>query len=445
MFSLHLLGQFRLLDGARAVAPLPKKCQALLAYLACHTSQSMPRERLAALLWSYSDPDHARQSLRQALAAIRTTLGAVQNVLIIDADGARLATGPAMAVDVHEFEKLARSADTAGLERARSLYRDTFLAALQVTSEPFEEWLAIERTRLLGMACDVQRRLATAHASAGHLEAAIAAAQRLTQLEPLNEDGHRLSMRLLGSAGRRGAALAQYAHLAELLRRELGVAPDRETRQLAEAIRKGERSEVSGVPAPDSPGAGTLSQPASGGLIDRPAGPPPGRALAPAAGLHAAGQPAHSPARTDGSAMVLHSLPFQPEHNRVGFTVDPAAADAPARVAEFFDACGLAWGVERDVTRRITFGVSQAFEAIREFCDPSGPLLVEARCDDFDVDVRLTYHGVMLQLPDRRPSAAEIIEAGDQQLAGYMLRRNADRIRSALKGGSVVLKFRFER
>jgi hypothetical protein len=105
----------------------------------------------------------------------------------------------------------------------------------------------------------------------------------------------------------------------------------------------------------------------------------------------------------------------------------------------------LAWGVHRDVARRVAFGVGQAIETIREYCDPSGPLLIEARCDDFDVDVRMIYHGTVLELPEQRPSEAEIIEAGDHQLAGFMLRRNADRIRQALKGGTVVLKFRFER
>ena len=43
-------------------------------------------------------------------------------------------------------------------------------------------------------------------------------------------------MRAYARAGRRGEALRQYKSCAEILQRELGVAPDAETQALAEAI-----------------------------------------------------------------------------------------------------------------------------------------------------------------------------------------------------------------
>lgn len=431
MLTLELLGHFRLSDDARAVGRLSKKSQALLAYLACHSPEAIPRERLATLLWGYSDPDHARQSLRQALVTIRTTLGAAHDVLIVDAASVRLAASGELTVDVKDFEALAQMTDTAALARASALYRGEYLAGLHVTSEAFEEWLSVERQRLLGIACEIQRRLATACADTGGLDAAIEAARRLTQLDPLGEEGHRLLIQLLAAAGQRSAALAQYTSLSERLRRDLGVAPERETVELVDAIRRGESHST----APFRNGS---SRRASHTTVEV-------RGENDAAARRSGPTAVVAPALGDGGATQLHHLPVEPERQHVSFTLDPAGADAAVRVTEFFDACGLAWGVDRDVTRRVAFGVGQAIETIREYCGPSGPLLIEARCDDFDVDVRMIYHGTVLELPEQRPSEAEIIDAGDHQLAGFMLRRNADRIRQTLKGGAVVLKFRYER
>jgi len=52
--------------------------------------------------------------------------------------------------------------------------------------------------------------------------------------------------------------------------------------------------------------------------------------------------------------------------------------------------------------------------------------------DEFNLDVRVSYSGGQLCFPDVRPSLEQIRESEDgaRLLAGYMLRRNADRVRS---------------
>jgi hypothetical protein len=59
--------------------------------------------------------------------------------------------------------------------------------------------------------------------------------------------------------------------------------------------------------------------------------------------------------------------------------------------------------------------------------------------------VRISYRGEALEFPDERPSGQEIMEtdAGYRRLAGYMLRMNADRIRTSVKDGMTVLEFHF--
>ena len=51
----------------------------------------------------------------------------------------------------------------------------------------------------------------------------------------------------------------------------------------------------------------------------------------------------------------------------------------------------------------------------------------------------------MLEFPERRPTEEEILESPDgiRQLGGYLLHRNADRVRAARRGNLSVLEFHF--
>jgi NCS2 family nucleobase:cation symporter-2 len=146
------------------------------------------------------------------------------------------------------------------------------------------------------------------------------------------------------------------------------------------------------------------------------------------------------------AALLLNGLFRLGQRQRVTFSLDPVAADAAAQVDQFFDAAGRSWGARPDVMVRVAFGINQAIETIREHCDPQGPIVVEAHFDEFNLDVKMSYRGAPLELPDHRPSERDIMdtETGYRQLAGFMLRRNADRVRTSLKDGTSVLEFHFE-
>ena len=240
--QLRLFGDFELHYGTLPSQPLPKKARALFAYLAMHPDRSIPREQLATLLWGDSQDKQARRSLRGCLMAIRTALGSKMSTALAG-EGATVRLDPEQVeIDVRRFEVLSRSATVGALRAASELYRDEFLFGIQIASEPFAEWLALERRRLASLMSDVGYRLATTLAQADDINEAITAAKRLTTIDPLREDAHRLLIRLLAVAGQRGPALKQYAYCADLLRRELGVAPERDTTNLADAIRHGHMS-----------------------------------------------------------------------------------------------------------------------------------------------------------------------------------------------------------
>jgi xanthine permease XanP len=116
------------------------------------------------------------------------------------------------------------------------------------------------------------------------------------------------------------------------------------------------------------------------------------------------------------------------------------------KIDDFFQSQCAEWGARPDVAKRATFGAIQLVEAIAENCWRRGPLVIEASFDEFNLDVRVSYEGPALEFPDRRPSVEQIRGSEDatRLLAGFMLRRNADRIRSDWKDGRAGVHFHFD-
>src|SRR5688500_20059356 len=69
---------------------------------------------------------------------------------------------------------------------------------------------------------------------------AVTSARRLITLDPLNESAHRQLMEIYIQAGQHSAALKQYQACEQILRKELNLDPQPETRALYKRIRKGE-------------------------------------------------------------------------------------------------------------------------------------------------------------------------------------------------------------
>jgi xanthine permease XanP len=120
---------------------------------------------------------------------------------------------------------------------------------------------------------------------------------------------------------------------------------------------------------------------------------------------------------------------------------------AHQKVDDLFARQGAVWGARPDIVKRAIFGVNQLIDAVDENCRKEGPMTVTATFDEFNLDVRLAYRGDVLEFPEQRPSADDIRagEDGVRRLAGFMLRRNADRIHSETDGsGRSVVHFHFD-
>jgi DNA-binding SARP family transcriptional activator/tetratricopeptide (TPR) repeat protein len=229
-----------ILGGLRVAAPRAgdvvilerRKTRALLAMLALQPGRLMPRGRLMAQLWSSQTEDTARHGLRQSLFELRGALAKVDvDAIYAENDGIGL-DASRVVVDAVRFEKLIGRGTIVALNEAISLYQGDLLDGFRVEEPAFEEWLRAERERLRARAVDAMKKLLAEHVRTRATDAAIHVAVRLLTFEPFDERVHRALMQLYADSGRPSSALRQYELCVDVLRRELGVEPETETREL---------------------------------------------------------------------------------------------------------------------------------------------------------------------------------------------------------------------
>ena len=236
---LDLLGdlQIRSANGS-LVAVGAKKSQALLAYVGVKPAQRISREKLATLLWSSTGPDQARQSLRQTLSTLRKELASVSpDAKILVEEGDLLGLDETLVdCDVAKFESLVAAGTEAALAEAIPLYRGDFMEGFVLNEERFDQWVIAERDRLHRVALKAHAQLADMQARRGALDDAVATAQSSLRIDTLQEPVHRTLMRLYMQSGDIVNALQQYETCARILKRELRIEPDAETKALQREI-----------------------------------------------------------------------------------------------------------------------------------------------------------------------------------------------------------------
>jgi len=266
---IDLLGGFAVRDKVgREVAIASRKAQALLAFLALSPGKPQPREKLTGLLWSDRGEAQARSSLRQALSELRKALPEGDPPLLTAQRDSVWLDPESVQVDAVILGRLIGTGDAKDLAKAAELYRGEFLDGLDVRDDAFEDWRRGQRQQLRDQAIQALASLVDQQDGAQ----AIATAQRLLSLDPLNEATHRALMRLYAANGERTMALKQYQACREVLAAELELSPEPQTEMLMEVIRDGaartgealeptmgpKPSTVESSPLPDKPSIAVL-------------------------------------------------------------------------------------------------------------------------------------------------------------------------------------------
>ena len=253
---VHLIGTppFQLND--RPVTASRRAVIALLAYLAVrdteHPAHRHPRESLAALLWTDYDQAKALANLRHTLWEVTQFIG--DGWIIAEHEAIYLNQDADLTLDAAQFRSLLDRASqqtdpalrTPLLEAAAKLYRGDFMSGFSLKDgADFNEWVLAQSENLRRDFASALTMLVDDYRALDQPQSAIPHAQRLIALDPIHEAARRQLMQLYVLTDQHTAAIQQYQALEKLLRKELNVDPQPETRDLYKKIRRGELKPVS--------------------------------------------------------------------------------------------------------------------------------------------------------------------------------------------------------
>jgi DNA-binding SARP family transcriptional activator len=244
-FRLRTLGGVEVLrDGSEEPVPLHRRQLALLALLAAFPRGTLSRDRILALLWEESDETRARDSLKQAVHAIRGALH--DDALITELNELHLDFGCVRA----DVAQLFNAAIAERHEDVVTLYRGPFLDGFNLPkAAEFAHWVDAERARIAQLWRASLERLATTDQQAGQYALAAKRWQTLAAADPLDASLARAVVRAFASDHNVPAAV-RHARLYEArLREELGLEPDAAFRELVAAVSSGSLTNAIGSPA----------------------------------------------------------------------------------------------------------------------------------------------------------------------------------------------------
>ena len=215
---LQLLEEFTLQHRGQP-RQVPVGVQRVLAYLAL----SGPTHRcvVAGTLWPEVAESHALASLRTTIWRLNRTLPGV-----ILTEGLRLSLPATVAIDSRDQEQFVTH-----LLRAHVQDSDWILAGIdhlwrgELLPGWYDDWVLFERERLIQLRLHALEHAAGVLTRCGRLDTALQVALEAVRTEPLRETANAALIDVYLAEGNVSDAVHRYDLFADLLRRELDLAP----------------------------------------------------------------------------------------------------------------------------------------------------------------------------------------------------------------------------
>jgi NCS2 family nucleobase:cation symporter-2 len=133
------------------------------------------------------------------------------------------------------------------------------------------------------------------------------------------------------------------------------------------------------------------------------------------------------------------------QRKRVTLSVDPVHLDTEV-LRGFIEERGSQWGARRDVVLRAEFAVQQLAETVAHGCNVRGAMTLGTSFDEFNLDIELRYAGDRFEVAQTRPSLDEIADSEDgvRRLAGFLLRRYADKVTTSGRDGAWAVRLHYD-
>ena len=235
--SVSLVGRLTIRFNGRLVELRTQKAGAVLSYLALTETKRESRERLVGLLWSRSDEEKARASLRQVVRELRAAFGDagysgfVAERLSIQLNAERV------EVDVENIIHAAESGSVHPLLLNTPRLGENILDGMDDLDPSFRVWVLAKRQTIHDrLMRSLGAGLVTKDVAAG-VKNEIATA--IVNLDPTHEEACCHLMRMHAEQGDVAGALRIYKALWDLLDWDYGMEPSPATEELVAKIKLG--------------------------------------------------------------------------------------------------------------------------------------------------------------------------------------------------------------
>lgn len=252
--AVYCLNSFQVQRGSTLIPPggWNRKKTALLFKFLLVYRQPAPVGTLLKEFWPNLPEKAARHNLAVTVYNLRRVLepelqrGQKSHYIVGGSESLQLDWDQVKFYDVREFLKRRREGlnlfyqglihqAVHAFSEALELYKTDFLADATA-----EAWITVERERLKTAYLDLLEHLSDALIKLNRPRQALECARHLVNLDPCNEEGHRMIMEILAALGHRSQAIAQYHHCRDVLERERGISPGPLTQELYRRIASGE-------------------------------------------------------------------------------------------------------------------------------------------------------------------------------------------------------------
>lgn len=235
--SVSLVGRLTVRFNGHLVELRTQKASAVLSYLALTETKHESRERLVGLLWSRSDEEKARASLRQVVRELRTAFeeagysGFVAARLSVHLDAEKV------EVDVESVIRLAENGSVHPLLLNTPRLGERILEGMDDLDPSFRIWVLAKRQTIHDrLMRSLDAGLVAQHVAAGDKKNIATA---IVNLDPTHEEACCHLMRVHAEQGDVAGALRIYKALWDLLDRDYGMEPAPATEKLVAAIKLG--------------------------------------------------------------------------------------------------------------------------------------------------------------------------------------------------------------
>jgi DNA-binding SARP family transcriptional activator len=236
--SISLVGRLALRFDGRAVELRTRKAAAVLGYLALLETKRESRERLVGLLWSRSDEEKARASLRQVVRELRQVL---EDAGFAGFSAGRLTLGfdhDQVEVDIESVLQQAESARIHPLLLDAPRLDEQLLEGMDDLDPSFRVWVLAKRQTIHERLMRSLEAALTAADAAGEPGKRIATA--IVNLDATHEQACCCLMKAHAEDGDSAGALRIYKALWDLLDRDYAMEPSKATQDLVASVKLGE-------------------------------------------------------------------------------------------------------------------------------------------------------------------------------------------------------------